>query len=141
VHKANKIINAVKALLEKITGLEVIVHRKAIDEDDLPAVRLLFGKNKPLNVSGTFTDWALVLHTDIVLTAYDEDINEQTTKQALEIHKKLMATNALNLDFVIEIEPQGQGETQFNTESEITFADVPNSWTITYRANTQDPSL
>lgn len=141
MHKANQIINAVETLLKKIPKLAVVTHRKAIDEDDLPATRLLFGKNKPIKVGAQVTDWELTLHSDIVLTAYDEDINSETTKYALEIHKKLMADNALNLPFIIAIEPLGQDETQFDTESDRTFATVPNSWTIKYRANSQDPSL
>lgn len=141
MHKANQIIESVEKLLQKITGLAVVTNRKAIAEDGLPATRLLFGKNKPVNVGAAITDWELTLHSDIVLTAYDEDINSETTKYALEIHKKLMATNALNLAFILDIEPLGQDETLFDTDSDRTFATVPNSWKITYRANSQDPSL
>jgi len=140
VHRANQIINAAVKLLEKIKGLEVVVHRKGMNEQDLPATRVLFGKNKPKNVGVPFTDWQLILHTDITLVAHDDDINGETTKYALEIHKKLMADNALGLAFVQDIEPLGQDETQFNTETAITIAEVPNSWLITYRTNSQDPS-
>ena len=140
MHRANQIINAAVKLLENISGLEVVVHRKGIDERDLPATRVLFGKNKPKHVGVPFIDWQLVLHTDIILVAKDEDINGETTKNALEIHKKLMADNALGLAFIQDIEPLGQDETQFHTESDITIAQVPNSWLITYRTNSQDPS-
>lgn len=141
MHKANIIINAIVSLLNKLPTVEVVTHRKAIAENLLPATRVLFGKNKPSHVGTNFTDWDLIVYTDIVLTASDDDINAETTDVALLIHQKLMAENALNLAFVQDITPLGQDETVFNTESEITFADVPNGWLIKYRANSQDPSL
>lgn len=140
MHSANQIIMSTENLLREIRGLTVVVHRKVIAKEKLPAVRLLFGKNKPIFVGVPYTDWLLTLHIDIVLMADIDDINEATTRQILAVHQKLMATNALQLSFVQNIEPLGQEETQFNTESEYTFAEVPNSFDITYRAITQDPS-
>lgn len=144
MHKAKVILDAFYTRLEipKNNGtIRQLLRTNSGIAVEYPAVVVSMGGEEVLMNGSSFIDSRLTISTDIFVKSNVPDLDGETLKVRLAIHKALMALdNTLGLPFVFSIKFSGQDEPNINPEGVDYGSATRLSWTVDYRTNLTDPS-
>jgi hypothetical protein len=140
---AESILTATSALLTSaLSG--VVVERGRVDElpaSSLPAVGVFQGPDEPAveESAWPFMDSYLEIRTELAAaaatgSALDTALNELRRR----VHFAIMAENALNLGYVVDIMPEGVDEPESSGESERVKGTMVCRWVVHYRHKWND---
>jgi hypothetical protein len=150
-HRAQQIVDAMKAELIANTAISWNVYRQRIDgldvtQMELPALSLVFGIDQPFNPLGasnlSFLDSLLEVQIVAVAeTGPDETaIIDQLLEMRRQIHISLMADRSQGLAFVIDTRYGGADAPVLNNDADRVSGSIKCLWHVHYRMNISDPS-
>jgi hypothetical protein len=149
-HRAQQIIDAVVANLTADTAIAWHVYRNrtatlAIEELELPAVSVVYGADRPLNVLGAsnvaFLDSLIEISVVLVERRNSEpDLFEALLAMRVRSHIALIADRTQGLPFVIDTRYGGTDPVNLTDRESMFSGALVTHWPIHYRMNLADPS-
>lgn len=143
---AETIMQTVQSVLN--ASLAANVYRGRVDsfnDDELPAVVVFQGAEEPASESGrmnlAFMDQLLTVRTECAARTTQENIETDLNELRRQVHAVLMAENALNLAYVIDIIPAGVDEPVIDGSSDKFTGTMVLNWVVYYRHQHQDAGL
>lgn len=140
---AEEIMQAVVGLLE--TSVDAAVFRGRVDPlaaAQLPAVGVFQGADDPADEDGRlnlgFMDELLEVRTEVAARSIEANVETDLNELRRQVHKLLLADNALGLAYVINIIPAGADEPNIDGTSEQYTGTMVLHWIVHYRHRHDD---
>ena len=143
---AEEIMQTVQAVLA--AGVDADIFRGRVDplEDlQLPAIGLFQGAEEPAGEQGrlnlSLMDQFLEVRTEVAAKLTQANIETDLNELRRQVHLLLMAENALNLAYVIDIIPNGVDEPVIDGSAEQFAGTMTINWIVYYRHQQADAGL
>lgn len=140
---AEEIMQAVVSVLD--TALAATVDRGRVDplpDNLLPAVGVFQGADVPSESQTLdFIDMELEVRTEVAASAVATQIETELNELRRQVYLAMMAEDALNLDYVIDVLPLGADEPSLDGETERVIGSMVVNWVVLYRHQRRDAGL
>ena len=136
---AETIIATVTTVLD--AGLAATVLRGRVDQLEdaqLPVVGVFQGAEEPERISLPFIDGLLEVRTEVAAKSTQINIETDLNELRRQVHLLLMASNALDLAYVIDIIPNGTDEPNIEGAAEKFTGTMTLNWVVHYRHQNTD---
>ena len=140
---AEEIMQTIQTVLQ--AGVDADVFRGRVDplEDlQLPAIGLFQGAEELVRDPGlTIMDENLEVRTEVAAKSTQENIETDLNELRRQVHKLLMAADALSLAYVIDIIPNGVDEPTIDGTSDQFAGTMVLNWIVQYRHKYTDAGV
>lgn len=135
---AETIMQTIQSTL--VAGVSATVFRGRVDpleDSQLPAIAIFQGAEEPAGELGqlnnAYMDQLLQVRTEVAAKAIQENVETDLNDLRRQVHALLLAPNALNLAYVIDIIPDGVDEPVIDGSGEQYTGTMVIKWIIYYR--------